>query len=66
MNSLRSYSDLKMDWISDASPSSSVVLPPVTHPWQDRVFKRINTETSQVERHAQLMQRRRVTVGRNF
>jgi len=48
-NSLRSYSDLKVHWITGASPSPSVVLPPVTEPRQDGVFKRVNAQTSEVK-----------------
>lgn len=66
MNSLRSYSDLKMDWIPDASPSSSVVLPPVTHPWQDRVFKRIDPHTGEVKSQSELMERGARTIGGNL
>jgi len=32
-SSLRSHSDLKMNWITGATPASAVVLPPVTEPW---------------------------------
>ena len=55
-----------MDWISDASPSSSVVLPPVTHPWQDRVFKRIDPHTGEVKSQSELMERGARTIGGNL
>jgi len=57
---------LIMNGISGAAIAASVVLPPRTEPWQDRVCKGINTESCQVKSQTKFMQRRAGTVGRNF
>jgi len=56
MNSLRSYSNLKMNRITRATPPASVVLPPVAHPRQDGIVEWINTQSGQVKSQPELVQ----------
>jgi len=49
MNSLRSYSNLKMNRITRAAPTSSDVLPPITQVRQDGIFEWVDTQSSEVK-----------------
>ncbi len=65
-SSLRSHSDLKVHWISGASPLASVVFPPVTEPRQDGVFKRVKAQSCEVKSQTIFVKRSAGTIGRNF
>lgn len=52
-----------MDRIFGASPSPSVVFPPVAKPRQKIVVKRINADSSEVESPTKLMKRSPGTVS---
>lgn len=66
MNSLRSYSDLKMNRITRATPPAAVVLPPRAHPRQDGIVEWIDTQSGEVKSPTEFVQGGAGTIGGNL